>query len=156
MCRTIENGGRRCPHDTSTARRLRRKNTKLGEIKKRPQVRTPHVEPHQNITLTSCIEKAHDLQQKLAQGPEENENETIFYSRLEQETTALGEEIGALADQMVGYTPADVERLVKAKEKEIYNPLNEKLTELEIAVNEAYTAFENQFDGGQPSPVQPK
>lgn len=154
MCRDNNHGGRRCPNDTSEARRLRRANatakaryrTVAAPLKEseylnpEPEISTPDNVSIETINtriqeLQDLKKYQNDLQMRLPNGnykidltPEERLKESKeIVSKLEQKVIEIGAEVNTLAQKRTGFT----DELMQTKLTEAQKPLLDKFDKLE-------------------------
>lgn len=147
MCRNITTGARRCPCDTSAARRQRRKLNKMTA-----NLPAPHTKPKdtsgvftatyfENATLEECVIAAHEIKNRLKVDPSTITGDPdVYYQQIEKETTQLGIRLGELADQKTSLTLEEIEERNKLKAKEIYADREtlEKLFEERAVIADEY------------------
>lgn len=147
MCRDLTTGARRCPCDTSAARRQRRKLSKITA-----NLPAPHITQRdtsgvfnatffQNATLEECVAAAQEIKKRLQVTPETITGDiNLHYQQIEKETTQLGIRLGELADEKTSLTLEEIEIRSKEKAKEIYADKEtlEKLFEERAALADQY------------------
>lgn len=142
MCRDKDHGDRRCPGDTSEARRLRRKSARMGTLSKGNKQSDNKITVKGNLTLEECIQRSQEIKTLLNEGPAKGVSDFNHYLKVEKEITTLGEHLSHLADNMVGETAEDVKARIEDHDETTVTAVYRKLTILEDQASEAWDAFE--------------
>lgn len=131
MCRDREHGDRRCPSDTSEARRLRRKAQALRSVKKAPQAKQG--KPVKPLSGNSSMEalKAHaeELKAKAYASPPEGMTQKEYDAEVEVQITAFGGMLAAKADKIAKFDKDEIDQKLDDFATKIYAPTNALLEE---------------------------
>lgn len=148
MCRDTYHGGRRCISDTSEARRLRRKASKILKTTQSanaaPIETLPVTEP---TPLEALKSKAEELRQKVHAAPVDDiEAQAKYDSEMEQEITNFGLSIAGEADKLAGYSRQEQEEKLSKLETEIYGEVAEKLRLKDVEIEKTEEDNEELID----------
>jgi hypothetical protein len=131
MCQSKAQGGKRCDHDTSENRRLRRKAAKLRVTS--PAVSTGPIAPQPltaglvSPSIARLKQEAEQLRADMLNAPTDPVKRSAYDARMEVRLTKLGMSIGEEADKIADVKSLEeINELVEAYDNKLFGPLNEE------------------------------
>lgn len=152
MCRNNEHGGRRCPHNDSDSRRLRRKNANvMASISAASkQLKSENEKPVQpfkeKLSIAEIKDKVEEIKARIYSPIPEGITQEEFDKENEVLITSLGLSIAAEADRIAEYDEEEVERRISELEKLTYGASSEKLKALQGEHRKALDNFNEAID----------
>lgn len=152
MCRNNAHGGRRCPHNDSDSRRLRRKNAdvmagiKAASDHLKSENEKPVAPFKETLTVSEIKEKAAELKDRLYAPVPDGMTQEEYDKENEVLVTSLGLSIAAEAERISEYDPADIERKIQILEDATYKPSSEKINELQTLQQEVQNKYFSELD----------
>lgn len=152
MCRNNEHGGRRCPHNDSDSRRLRRKNANVmasisAASKQFKSENEKPVQPFkEELNLTEIKNKVEEIKKRVYSPVPEGMTQEEFDKENEILITSLGLSIAAEADRIAEYDEQEVERKIADLENRTYSASSENLRYLQETHRTALDNFHDALD----------
>jgi hypothetical protein len=147
MCQSKAHGGKRCDHDTSENRRLRRKAAHLrSEASPGTLVPAPLAAPKLSASIEKLKQQAKELRAEIYAAPTDPVERRLHDARMEVKLTEFGMSIGDEADRIAGFHGQRVDelrdKLSATFENDIEEPLLERQLEIEESLQEAYAKWD--------------
>lgn len=140
MCRGNDHGGRRCPGDTSAARRHRRKAAKvkatLANVPKKVNENAKPVTSEISPGVEELKKAAEALQKEIYATPPANITQEEYDAQMEVKLTAFGGQVADEVEKITGITTEKIRERKDAIENSIYD---EKYGIAISDANEEYT-----------------
>lgn len=140
MCRDKDHGdGRRCPSDTSEARRQRRKAASaLKSAKPGKRAPKPTLAP---VSIEDLKQQAADLRAKAYAPAPKGLSQSKYDEQIEKQITSFGSAIATEAERLAGYDKKKLNDASSDLADKLYNPFNKRLDAAEQKLNEADDAI---------------
>jgi hypothetical protein len=141
MCQSKAQGGKRCDHDTSENRRLRRKAAKLRTVTsskaKGPVASRPLTAGLVSPSIARLKQEAESLRKDIHNAPTDPIERSAYDAAMEVRLTQLGVSIGEEADKIAKVkSRKKIDKLCDDKDNELFIPLNKRRRELEAEKEE--------------------
>jgi hypothetical protein len=155
MCQSKAQGGKRCDHDTSENRRLRRKAAKLRVTTSaktaNPIAPQPLTAGLVSPSIARLKQEAEQLRKDIHNAPKDPVKRSAYDARMEKKLTKLGMSIGEEADKIANISEEETQAEVEAIEEEIVGDLKRKLQKMSDEQNDRYDQWakiSHKFDSG--------